>query len=380
MSEFRMTFTHARSDPDAQALLERVEHGTDDERERALMALRKRAEMTKDADHWNTAGIAYSRAGQHSIARPIFERLVRAHPNGDAYRMNLAISLSQAQEVAGCRHHLSLLAEKGSSPDIRRSAQEQLRGYEEMLGLTPDARALREHQMEALRSAVARRERPEDYAALGRHLLREEKLEPLQGALDEAIAVLEDGHAAFPSDVTVLEYLIACYLRTGPHARLDAALEKLERIAPQSRLLSIVAESAADAKDNDFVRQRQARADELVVAAMKGSGAGRQAALDDLARIVAGAPDNVGYRLAYAFALSMCGAVERAREHAEIVARAIGESHEQHFNLGQVFWRAGDQPRGKEHLELARRYAKTPKEHADVDAILRELEALRFPK
>jgi lipopolysaccharide biosynthesis regulator YciM len=55
-----------------------------------------------------------------------------------------------------------------------------------------------------------------------------------------------------------------------------------------------------------------------------------------------------------------------AIELADDLARRRPSTHELHFNLGQVYWMAGDPERGRQHLTLAATLARDDQERLDV--------------
>ena len=85
-------------------------------------------------------------------------------------------------------------------------------------------------------------------------------------------------------------------------------------------------------------------------------------------------PDNTAHRLRYAFALMVAGDNQAALQQAEVLAAFDSTDHAFHFNLGQVFWVAGDSKRGRAHLELALLYARDGDERRDVYEQLADFE------
>jgi hypothetical protein len=61
---------------------------------------------------------------------------------------------------------------------------------------------------------------------------------------------------------------------------------------------------------------------------------------------------------------------------AEALEGESGLSHEEHFNIGQVFWHH-DEGRGRGHLAAAYEKAATEQERRDVDEVIAMLERQR---
>jgi tetratricopeptide (TPR) repeat protein len=373
MSAFRMMVMLRREDPETRHTLNIVCSGTPQARTEALSSLVRRAERSSDPDDWNAVGVGLHHAGEHDSAIGVFEGLVRSFPHVDAYRFNLATSYSQLEQIGLCRHHLQHLAAQAATQELRNLAEQQLRGYEKFLGMSPEDQALRVLQLRSLRRAIDRTARkPEDFVALARLLIQHEKLEPNMGGLDEALEILERGHAAFPEDVSLLEHLIACYLRCDPKGRLDAALKELARLAPESAALHAISRIGDD-DASAFSDQIHKRTERLFQVVADAQGPEREAALKDLSSIVSMYPENEGYRLNYAFALMACGMKEAAIEQARHLASLDVKSHTFQFNLGQVFWLCGDAIAGRRHLELAYHFASTEEERRDAEERISEL-------
>jgi hypothetical protein len=100
----------------------------------------------------------------------------------------------------------------------------------------------------------------------------------------------------------------------------------------------------------------------------------RQAAVADLARMVASFPDNPHYRLRYAWALMVVGPMAAGVEQAMRLAHIEGGSHEFHFNLAQVLWR-GDVAAARRHLALAHERARNDEQRRDVVELAAQLGA-----
>jgi hypothetical protein len=378
MASFALAVTLTKSDPEADRLLDRVRNGLNEERLRALDELVQYAQRAGQLDIWNTAGVGFHLAGQHGQATSIFEQLVQAAPDHDVYRLNLATSLSQTEQVERCRFQLRYVAEHGSTEQARRYAGEQLLGYEEFLGLSDRDRKLQDLQISSLRRALEQPGTPaESYVRLAR-MLYPRSMFGDEKKLAEATTVLEKGQAAFPDETSILEPLILCYLHHDPEGRLPGVVSRLEQVAPHSPVLRLL-EGVTDEKVRDFAAQMDQRMRSLFasVSDNDSSPASRQAALDDLCRIVSRYPDNPNYRVTYAFALLVLDRKEDALVQARILDPVAIESHSFHFNLGQIFWIGGDAERGRHHLNLALLYAKDDQERQDARERIADLDEKR---
>lgn len=374
MSEFALIFSQSKVDNEADLLLHRIQNGSDAEANQALSELVNRAKRSNDPDDWNAAGLGFNYAGLHDQAIHTFDALVQSNPEKDGYRINLATSYSQTEQIELCRHHLRHLAEYGSTEEFRRIGREQLEGYERFLGLTEEDQRLRDLQIRSLRRAIGSPERTiDDFIALARLLIFRSKLEPGGNWLAESTLVLEQGKEAFPKEPRILELLIAGYLRHDPNGRLPEALAQLEKVAPDSAVVEMLATQNEEEADT-FSENIYQRADGLMKRAIESKDDHvREAAIQDLGKIVAMYPRNTGYRLLYAFTLMGIGRREAAVEQARHLAETPSESHSFHFNLGQIFWICGDPVQGHHHLDLALQYAENDQERQDVRDRITEL-------
>ena len=373
MANFQAVITLSKNDPDADALLARIEQGASHDREFALAELQSRANRSGDPDDWNAVGVGFHLAGEILQASTIFTALVEQFPEVDAYRMNLATVCSLLAQVDLCIYHLRHLAEHGSNEKYRQAGRAQLEGYERSLGLSSEDRTLRELQLRCLRQRVnGPFALAADFRNLGRLLFLEGQVTGNQQLLAEATVLLERGTATYPKEVALLEHLVLCYLRHDPDGRREAALKCLERLDPHSEMLAII-KGLDDRQFNKHVDDMRHMTKALLKAVCEGKGEQRRAALADLARISEAFPSNSSYRLMYAFALMAESEMEKAREQAEHIARHEEPSHSFHFNLGQIFWISGDTERGRHHLELALRYAETDQDREDVHERITEL-------
>jgi predicted Zn-dependent protease len=374
MPEFQQFIAFTMRSPQTDKLISRIQQGTAAESESAIEQLFEMAQKDDDLDTWNTVGVGLHFAGRNDEAVRLFDRLVESVPANDAYRLNLATCYSQNQQTALCREQLLYVAEHGSSEENRKLAREQLQGYDNFLGNTEQDRKLADKQMRSLRKRTTQPSKnAEDFKNLARLLVKRGHLDPAGNWLEQSVQVLEEGTADFPKETELLELLISCYLRQDPNSRLDSALKRLELIAPDSRVLSVLANQDED-EARRFVKNNQARADGLLKQVIQGDQIRRRAALQDLAGLVNMYYDNPVYRGNYAFALMVCKQPAAALQQAAILENNPAATHSFHFNLGQVYWLCGDEKNGRQHLQLAYDYASNDLEKQDVMDRISELE------
>ena len=181
--------------------------------------------------------------------------------------------------------------------------------------------------------------------------------------------ILERATNTYPENIACTEMLVACYFRFGPKDKLDVALAKLKQLAPDSKVVQVV-DSVSEESAREFIEDMNKRVDRLFQIANGEDPELGAEALADLRRIIANFPKNRGYREKCAFALLGSGEKALALKEAERLAHDVPANHRAHFNLGQVFWHAGDPKRGRHYLELSMRYSQSDEEREDVcDAI-----------
>jgi predicted Zn-dependent protease len=356
------------------AVFDLIQRGTPEEQGAAIEELISRAEQSGDKRDWNIAALGLQRARRFDEAISILDQLVRADPADDVYRLSLATNYSQVSQVALCRFHLQYLSDHGATDEMRKLGREQLDGYERFIGLTEEDSRLRELQQQALLEATGREDcTPEDFVSLSRVLNRMAQAEPGKDWMKQSRTALEAGANRFPTDVKLLELLVAAYLTQDPEHRLDPTLRRLERLAPDSQVFDVLSHTYR--QDTSYwERDMSQRTDRLFKEVTTGEPEISKSALGDLAHIVEQYPDNPWYRLTYAFALLSPGRHEEALRQARMLAAVDNPSHNFHFNLGQVFWISGDAVQGRRHLQLAAEYAKDDTERHDAWERISELE------
>lgn len=348
-------------------LLERMRHGSEGERAAVLEELAAKTQVLPlNPNALNVYGIALLTAERRYAAVAVLSRSCREKPAESAFRLNLAL----ACWYAGCRgltrHHLESVIEGGHADEnMIAVANGRLREY---FGDEVVDREL--HQLQ--RAALSERRQAGNvdafqFIALAR-LIEAEVASPAdEGLFDEALSVLEEGHRLHPHSVPLLERLSHGYIRAGRLEDYDRILLSIERDAARSATLEAL-ESGLDPSDAGDKRAfNQTLVGDVFQA---GNPRLREAALADLAQRAARLPHDEDLRTAYAFALLFAGERERAVEQGEWLLAKREASHELHFNLGQLFWKAGDEARGRHHLDLASELAGSDRERQDVEFIL----------
>jgi len=349
-----------------QTLFERIQQGSDIEREQILNDLLQKAQKSHDPENWNMFALGLQAAGRLEEAIDIFKQLIEAFPDIDIYRLNLATTYGQASQFELCRYHLRYLEEHGTSEEMRNVAKQQLTGMERFLKKTALDEQLRQLQIASLRERIqADQVSADDYQKLGKLLFLRERQGFEDVSLDETTAILEQGQKRFPNAEGILELLIACYLRKDPQKRLEPALKKLEKINPHSHLLQLIAD-IDDADREAYFQQMGQRMQELMMQVQSGNPELTKAAIEELRKIATMYPSNPDYRLTYAFALCIAGQQTEAMQQAELLDRDDIPSHVYHFNLGQIFWLCGDAVKGRHHLDLSIQYADNDEEKQDA--------------
>ncbi|NIE59626.1 MULTISPECIES: tetratricopeptide repeat protein [unclassified Burkholderia] len=354
--------------------MESIGAGDPLEQDAEISKLAERAEKSNDKRDWNEVAVALFNARRFDEAISIFDQLIRLYPDADHIRLSLATAYSQVAQVALCRRHLKYLAEHGSTEESRQTGRQQLDGYEQFIGLTEADIELQKRQIEALREATAFEGCPaEDFLRFARIFWRSAQLEMRAGYLDKSREILEAAVLVHPQDVGVLEHLVNAYLRSDPESRLDETMRRLEKLAPDSQVLKLLAETSREDPSN-WGRDMGQRVSHLLQLVMGDDAALREPALADLRHIVEQYPQNPDYRMHYAFALMVSGDREEVARQAYLLYDVDEPSHSLHFNIGQIFYYIGDHVKGRAHLELAARYATNEQERSDAWNLISDIE------
>jgi tetratricopeptide (TPR) repeat protein len=354
-------------------LLARIEHGLDADREEALNALYAKAQATQGESDLKYLALGLVLAGRLTEASNLYLVLVNSYPDVDSYRISLATAYTQAGQFELSKYHLRHVINHGTSEEERAFAGEQLAGLENHLGQTDQNQRYLQLQINSLRERIANEGTDATaYQRLGRLLLRREWGGSSEVGDQDAVSVLEEGHRLFPESVEILEYLTLCYLRHDPLGHLDATLLKLEKLAPHSAALQSL-RNIDEQTSAEYYQENSQRAHVLLQHAQSEDVELQSAALHELERMVTRWPSNPEYRTTYAFALMVVGRFEDAIIQATKLIEHAGESHNAHFNIGQIFWICGDESQGRRHLNLALQYARNKQEQEDVVDRITEL-------
>jgi hypothetical protein len=219
---------------------------------------------------------------------------------------------------------------------------------------------------------------PDEYVQLARLQIEQESddLTGMEAAYDQARQTLEQGKKRFPESVPILEHLAFVYLRTlNAESQLDAILQKLQRIAPDSQVLQ-AGQAANDEEAEAFSKRMQGRAWELMKNCEQDDPPLVEASLRELQKMVVMYAMSPEYRKTYAFALMIAGRNDEARRQAEILESLDADSHDMHFHLGQIFSACGDVPRGLRHLELALQSAASQEDREQTEMLIAQCKKL----
>lgn len=354
----------------ASALVKRVAQGTESERVSALDALHALGQESGDAEVWLAYAHGLSGAGEAGDAVKVLEWLVDIDPE-PAYQIHLAEGHAALGNPHRARQILEALLSEDIPADLRAFAILRVA----TLGgaghyVDPQDARVRDLQRATLRARIASGAgTPEDAIRLTALAIEHRSEDPGGDALVEAARAIEAALERAPGHVSLLEHLVLVQTLTGD-ARAHRTLLELERVAPDSGLLEAFVDDANLRRDAQQLRSRLGL---LLTSVAEGDAARRAAALADLAMGVARFPADPDHRSTYATALMIAGCREEAIEHASVAARLAGDSHAINYNVGQVFLRAGERERAREHLSLAWEYARDDQERADADELLAQL-------
>jgi Flp pilus assembly protein TadD len=355
----------------ARALVGAIAEGTASERASALDALHALGQESGDVDVWVTYARGLAAAKRPADSVKVLEWLVNVVPSEPALHIELALAHAAIGNDQLARQGLEALLSEDVPDDVRVIATFRLAalgapGF--AVAVDPDVSEL---QRAALQERIASGQVTPDNAIRLTALAIERREEDPSGAtLAEAAHVIEDALKRSPGHVQLLEHLVFVYTLTGDE-RADQALRELESVAPDSPVLAAFRDDEALQHDMQQVRSRL---EQLVRTVATGNDQARAAALADLAAGVARFPADPEHRTTYAIALMISGREEEAVAQASVGAGLAGESHAMHYNIGQVFLRAGERERAHEHLRRAREYARDDRERADAEELLAQLD------
>jgi Flp pilus assembly protein TadD len=159
--------------------------------------------------------------------------------------------------------------------------------------------------------------------------------------------------------------------------RLDQAagvLRKLVEIFPHDEEISLnfaVAEMSRQDNPNGTCTVPE-RVDCLLSLVARDDQVLHKSALAELRGLVERNPQDSVHRLRYAFALMVIEDRDGAAREATILESVDDPSYSFHLNLGQIFYHCGDAVKGREHLELAIKYAIYERDRITARELLAE--------
>jgi tetratricopeptide (TPR) repeat protein len=317
-------------------------------------------------------GLAFALLGSPAEAMTLFEQAASVTtPPHPIDVLNIAVALVALGELDLARARLGLVADGTGQASER--ARQYIAELDRVRGeLDRDAR-LKELQAAALTERVAA-----GGASIGERI----RLARLAWGLAERgrpghdheapTRLLEQVNAEDPQNVEALELLALCYLKTGHEGKLNATLRELERLAPDSRIWQVLDRPIPDAAVDAHTRNIRARTSRLFEE-VQGGGPGADAALESLRTLSRQFPGNMTCHEAAMWALTMTGHVDEGLVHAEWIAQQPDLGHGSHFNVGQIFWHAGQHERAEHHLLEAFHLAADQQEAADAIQMLQYL-------
>jgi protein involved in temperature-dependent protein secretion len=360
-------------DSHSTTLLKQLHESPPSDQAKIIQLLTDQAVTTGAADDLSNLAIGLSEVGQLDDAIQIFEDLIKAAPDRDTARANLASVYCASSQFELARYQFNYLAQRGATEQMRAWSREQVDLLVPDQESTPAAKGLRERQIAALRERIAFNEGvAAEYTRLGRLLLDMGPETTEQRAPEEVTSLLEEGHSRYPHDVGILELLAHCYLRFDVATRLSDVLQQLEKEAPDSALLRRMQEIDAD-KASAHGKTMMQRMHRLVHQVHTDDVELQSAVLHEMRSIAQAFPQNPNYRWFYAFGLGLAGQKDKALIQAEILAQTAGTYHILHFNVAQIFWNCGDRARAEHHLDLAFQYAANQQERDDVRLLRAEI-------
>lgn len=344
-------------------ILEHIHDVSPTDQQSALQELYREAQASDgDEQTWSDLALGLFHTGHFEDACQLYRKLAEAFPAQDIYLLNIATCLSQMAQPDLCQHQLEQIKIHGNSEGGRQTATQLIEELTRWRRQSVQEQQFADLKRTALQERVEAGEaEPEEYVELARLLLQQESgdLGDVEAATDLARQALEQGEKRFPEFAPILEHLAYVYCRTpGAQAQIDAVLQRLQRVAPDSSVLEL-SQSASLEEARAFSQRMRGRAFELMRICEGKDPQLVEAALRDLQKMVAMFAQSPEYRKTYAFALMISGRKNEALREAEILASFGDDSHDVHFHLGQIFAGCGDEVRGLRHLEQALESAPT---------------------
>lgn len=365
-------------------LLDLVERATPEELERALGLLSARAASGGPSElHLLAVGLALAKRFNEAI--PVYQAAIEAAPDRPEFRLNLAAAYMKTGQVelAGAGLDTAMAAAASGQVRMAGRTRDQVRAAFQRRRDQLDAWIAwrdKEHQLVRLRVRMLRERVAADDATvtdrvrLANDLLALRSFPGAEETLDEAGGILEAAQEVEPQNAEVLERLVFVYALTRD-GRLNDVLRQLEVVAPNSAVLAAFARSRK-AADRESKARREKAESLFQVAITRLRTPEADAALAALRQFVRRAPRSRYFRGMLLFGEYLNGNLAQAVALAEALEAEPGLSHEEHFNIGQVFWHH-DEERGRAHLAAAYDKAATEQERRDVDEVIAMLERQR---
>jgi tetratricopeptide (TPR) repeat protein len=294
------------------------------------------------------------------LAIAAFERASKLDPADTVDIVNAAVGLLDIGEIDRARRRLLPLAEGDDS--IGETARRYLAEIDRVQQVVDREIRFTELRVAAVRERLrAGTATPAERLQLARSVLL--LLHNGRPGYDwaEPAQVLEELREQDPRNVEALEMLTLIYSVTR-QTRQHEVQRELERIAPESVVLR---HSERQPEDDSYIESMRVRLNELVREALRGGSEG-EAALQSLRTMVQRYPENEYYHRALMVALLGNSDAAGALGQAEWLAQRPEPIHEEHFNIAQVFWYAGDRQRAEEHFVKAYRLALTDQDRRDA--------------
>lgn len=357
---------------DFDELLSFLASASEAERDRTLAELARQAEDSSLADDYWDLAIASRAAERYSTSLELLTMLYEHFNEGDSEedawsRDRVAFDRAETQFVAGnlatAGQQFAALAALAGDERIAKAAR--ARGSEVARTHTAVMRDAEYTRLKVawLHERVAGGEAsPTVLRALGRGLLRLGAHDNDRDLLLQAREAFELTLASDPSDQMALEHLLATQLKVGSEEEVKEVARKLHAIAPNSPILTELLDSHEGSLADDFADELTSRVWQLTTQLADDNVAVREAAVADLAKIVAQFPGNSRYRTFYALALMAVDRINDSVRQAQIVSRSESLGFEQHFNLVLVYEAAGELEAVRAHLTKAEHLATDPED------------------
>ncbi|MFG1990795.1 tetratricopeptide repeat protein [Actinoplanes sp. NPDC048988] len=186
---------------------------------------------------------------------------------------------------------------------------------------------------------------------------------------DEATAVLETARRAAPRHERTLELLTMAYLHAGRTEDWHRALRELEQVAPHSQVVELL----GDQRDRDvevFDRDQNDLLQVLTQRALSGDAE----AIETLRGQCRRNPGDRTRANLLMFAEMAHGDLDAAVRLADQLAALDDPGHSLHYNMAQVYWRAGRLADARRQLDLADRTAADAQDRAEAARLRASLE------